>query len=148
MTKLKAALTQTQHHKSHLIKQATTRTKDKPSMHMLSSRLSTPIAARAVRPELLLKCVAARYAGALLAKGMTRAAKGTLSTQHRFYSSTRLTAWGSKEFFHNDSRLRSSDSSDFLHLDHHNPQEQTIHYEIPMNVRQKVVSSKDAVSLV
>ena len=70
-------------------------------------------------------------------------------TQHkRSFTSTQKAAWSSKEFFHNNSRLRFSDSSDFLHLDHHRPEEQALHYEIPMNVRQKVVDSKDAVSLV
>lgn len=100
-----------------------------------------------VRPEMLLKCAAARYGGDFT-KRLARAPLLSESCQQqRFFTSTRIVAWGSKEFFHNDSKLRNSE--DFLHLDHHNPQDvESLHYEIPMNVRQKVVDSKDAVALV
>jgi hypothetical protein len=112
---------------------------------MLSSQLSaSAIAARALRPELVAKCVAARYGGFAVKRAFALRVQ-----EQRYFSSTRKDAWGSKEFFHNDSRLRSAaESNDFLHLDHHKDQEQTLHYEIPMNVRQKVVNPEDAVSLV
>jgi hypothetical protein len=128
-------------------------------MAMLSTRLSTSTAVRAVRPSLLLKCVTARYGGDL-AKRLAQQQGAELwhwrdsparALQQRSFSSDRRNIhWGARtEFFNNESRLRSAGSNDFLHLDHeHQQHQQTIQYEIPQNVRQKVVSPKDAVALV
>lgn len=120
---------------------------------MLSSRLSTTAAARAVRPSLFLKCITARYGGELAKRSVQlwHCDSAARALQQRSFASNRKIHWGARtEFFHNDSRrLRSASSSDFLHLDHeHDQTQQTIQYEIPQNVRQKVVSPKDAVSLV
>ena len=113
---------------------------------MLSLRLSPSAIARAPKPTLLLKCAAARYGAQLVKESLLPLAP----PNQRPFSSTRKVEWGrrDREFFHNDSRLCSSDSNDFLHLDHHKPQESSLHYVIPMNTRQKVVHPKDAVALV
>jgi hypothetical protein len=97
---------------------------------MLSSLLSTSAAVGAVRPALLARCVAARYGGDFF-----RALSQQSFCQQRKFTSTRRT-------------FDSDDESTFLRLDHLRSDGPTLSYEIPQNVRQKVISPADAVALV
>ena len=99
-----------------------------------------------VRPSILLKCVAARYGGNFLANAAFNVAPKSQARQLRCFSPTPPVSWK-----HKDREFFSTDSGDFLHLDHHDPQDSSVSplkYEIPFNIRQKVVDAKDAVALV
>jgi hypothetical protein len=107
------------------------------SAAMLSSRLAWVSSTGAFRPLHLAKCVVARFGDV-----------GTL-TKPRYPLSQELNRFDrqrcSKNFFHNDSRLSSQDNERpnlgcvKTHL---------LHYDIPRNVRQKVISAADAAALV
>lgn len=112
---------------------------------MLSSQLYST-AARAVRPSLLLKCTAARYGVDFLA----RAALTSQGRQQRFFTPTPCVAWKKGQSFHHDSNVKHSaphDDSSYPSSPF-NRESKSLHYEIPFNVRQKVVDPKDAVALV
>lgn len=101
---------------------------------MLSTKLSTSAAIRAVQPSMVLKCVAARYSGNVAARYVQGAAIQQLPAKNQFraFGSTRIVEWGAREFFHSNSNWRSGGSDDFLHLDHDHlkEEEHTLHYEM------------------
>ena len=88
-------------------------------------------AVRVVRPTLLVRCVAARYGGDFF-----RDLGKQSFCQQRIFTSTRRT-------FDSD-----GEEATFLQLDHMRHDGPTLSYEIPRNVRQKIISPADAVALV
>jgi hypothetical protein len=68
-----------------------------------------------------------------------------LNLQQMTFFPTNTSNRCSKNFFHNDSRLSSDDNE---HPNLGCVTTHSLHYDIPHNVRQKVISASDAASLV